>query len=382
MDDGAPRRAYSDTDLDAWVDEGLIGADQAASIRVWTDHHLALREPPSVPSSGPGPATLPNPVTASGRGRREDATGGRSSPGERLQQIAYYIGGFTIFFAFTFFVGLQWESLSGPARLAIVAGVMGGLVAIGATLRRAGALTGGNVLIFGATGMTPLLTYEALEILGIWGGGDHADTYPEFYRRIDGAWLTLEIVSVAVAVFVVGWVRFPLITLLIAFWTYYLSMDVAEALWRDGPSDTQRSMAFAVVGLAMVGLGLVLDHRGLRPYTRWFWLFGLAGAQGGLGALALQNDRDLLVGLGFLAVSVGWVVASVWLSATVFLVFGALGIYAYVGYLAFSVFDGALGFIFTLAAVGLFLVLTTFAYARVIGPWLDRTFRGERAEIA
>ncbi|MDQ3168104.1 MAG: hypothetical protein M3P94_05590 [Chloroflexota bacterium] len=376
MDDPTWQRTNSNADLDEWVAEGLIGPAQAASIRSRTDRRDHLRDPVAFVIPGAGGelhGTLPGDTPAAGT---------KSSPGERLQQIAYYIGGFTILFAFTIFVGLGWEDLADPTRLTIVVVTMATLTAIGIALRRAGALTGGNVLVFGATGLTPLLTFEILKVTGLWDGGEDAETYRSFFRRVDESWLILEIVSIAVAIIVVGWIRFPLVTLLIAFWSYYLSLDVAEAFWADGPTGEQRSLVFAGVGLLMIIVGTDLHRRDLRPYAFWFWLFGLIGAQGGVGAFALQNDRDIWAGLGFLTLSMAWIVMSVWLSSTSFLVFGALGCYAYVSYLAFDIFDGALGFVVTLGAVGLFIILTTFSYQRFLGPWLRRAVRPHRSAAA
>jgi hypothetical protein len=96
---------------------------------------------------------------------------------------------------------------------------------------------------------------------------------------------------------------------------------------------------------------------------------------GHLAALALGDDE--LPGLIFLAVYVGSVVASVWLQSRVFLVFGAIGVYAYVAKLAFDVFDRSLGFTVALAAIGLLILLATVAYERYAQPWLARRFGRE-----
>jgi hypothetical protein len=78
------------------------------------------------------------------------------------------------------------------------------------------------------------------------------------------------------------------------------------------------------------------------------------------------------LGLQFLAIYLGFVVASVWLQARVFLVFGALGCYAYVSKLAFDVFVGSLGFVFGLALVGLLILLSAVGYQRYVQLWLTR----------
>ena len=74
------------------------------------------------------------------------------------------------------------------------------------------------------------------------------------------------------------------------------------------------------------------------------------------------------------ALYLSFVIASVLLQRRVFLVFGAFGCYAYTSYLAFRVFQGSLGFVFTLAFVGFVIILSTVAYQRFVRAWLELRF--------
>lgn len=124
----------------------------------------------------------------------------------------------------------------------------------------------------------------------------------------------------------------------------------------------------------MLVLGVRLQrHHGAQDWSRWFYLFGHVALLGNLAALALGDD--LLPGVVFLAVYVGFVVASVWLQSRMFLMFGAIGCYAYVAKLAFDVCDRSLGFTLVLGIVGLLVVLATVAYERYVQPWLEQRFR-------
>jgi len=77
-----------------------------------------------------------------------------------------------------------------------------------------------------------------------------------------------------------------------------------------------------------------------------YWLFLLAAqlVLGDLGSAALRGATLSAEGVAFFAISLGAVVASVWLQRRSLLVVGALGCYSFVGYLAFRVFGGTLGF--------------------------------------
>ena len=61
----------------------------------------------------------------------------------------------------------------------------------------------------------------------------------------------------------------------------------------------------------------------------------------------------------FLLINARLVALSLKLRRTVFLVFGALGVYVYLGHLAWQVFKDSLLFPFVLALLGLSLILAT-----------------------
>ncbi len=339
---------FSLADLDRWVARGLIQPDQAR----------ALREDLGVASPG---------AAAEGRPPARQA-------GLSLVTIAYYFGAFMILLAYTIFVGLQWDGMGWGGQLAVACGTVAVLLGIGAVLRRAGYLLGGNLLVFAGVGVVPLAAYTILRAAGWWPDSAGADEYRDFYRTINGNWLAVEIASIAAAAVAAWWIRFPLLTLLIGFWGWYLSMDLTRAVvGTDDAWDRPEWIVGAFVGAVMVAVGVVLQRRsGDRDWSPWLYGFGHAVALGNLGALALDDGGWL--GLLFFAIYLGVVVASVWLQSRIFLAFGALGCYAYVAKLAFDTFGGSLGFTFGLALAGLLVVLSAVGYQRYARPWLERRF--------
>jgi hypothetical protein len=352
-------------DLERWTRQGLIQPDQLAAIRA----HLSGAE------NSPAIQGLVAPAAATPPQWERPA-------GLNLVTIAYYFGAFLILLAGTFFVGLQWETLGRPGQFAASWGAVIILWLLGGALCRRGFQLGGHLLIFSGTGIVPLAVYTVLRILDLWPDARDASTYQAFYRTIDASWLMLEIASILLTLVVIWRVRFPLLTLLLAFWGWYLSMDITELVTghRDFAWGTAEWAVGAAVGLAMVCLGVWLQRRyGSQEWSRWFYLFGHVALLGNLGALAL--DEGPWHGVLFLAVYVGCVIISVWLQSRIFLAFGALGIYAYVCKLAFDVFAGSLGFTFSLALMGLAIVLLTVAYQRYGSPWLQRRL-GASGELA
>jgi hypothetical protein len=343
-----PRFTWAD--LEHWTGLGLLRPEQLTAIRA----HLTEEQAARVAAA---PA----------------ATGQTPRAGLNLVTVAYYFGAFIILLAGTIFVGLQWEALGRPGQFAASWGAVGGLWLLGAWLRRGEHDLGGNLLIFAGTGVVPLGVYTLLRILNLWPDAADAASYQAFYRTIDAAWLILEVASIVITLVVIWFARFPHLTLLLAFWVWYISMDLTELVtghenFSWGPTEWTVG---ALVGAAMLALGVWLQRRlGGQDWSRWFYLFGHIAVLGNLAALALGDDA--LPGVLFLAVYVGFVVASVWLQARIFLVFGALGVYAYIAKLAFDVFDRSLGFTLALAVIGLLIVLATVAYERYAQPWLAR----------
>ena len=341
-------------DLEQWSRAGLLHPGQLQAIHAHVEGT---------------PETRPEPEPAAAR---------REHPaGLNLVTVAYYFGAFIILLAGTIFIGLQWETLGRPGQLIASCGAVAGLWALGGYLRRQGYRRGGDLLIFAGTGVAPLAVYTVLRMLSLWPNSADAASYQAFYRTIDANWLMLETASIAITLAVIWFTRFPLLTLLLGFWGWYLSMDITELLtghddFAWGPAEWWVGTA---VGLAMLGIGVWQQRRlGGQAWSRWFYLFGHVTLFCNLAALAL--DDGAMPGLLFLAVYVGSVVASVRLQSRVFLVFGALGIYAYIAKLAFDVFDRSLGFSLALAVIGLLIVLATVGYQRYAEPWLARRLTG------
>ena len=336
MADSQPPLTWDDAHH--WVELGLITPEQLDALK----HYSATRHAPVV------------------------------QPRLNLLTIAYYFGAFIILLAYTFFMGLQWELLGVAGQLTITALTMGGLIGIGMLLRRLRVELASNLLLFAAVGITPLLVYTVQRALGFWP--DESLAYQDSYRVIQQRWLVMELVSIGAALVGLWRTRFPLMLLLVSFWSWYFSMDAVR--WVIGSTDwswgiAERGVAL-VVGAALLGVGLALHKRFTKDYSFWLILFGNLIIFTHLSSLAFELGG--MAALAYFVVSVGAVVASVPLQRRTLLIFGALGCYSYVSYLAFTVFDGGLGFTFALAAIGLFIVLSAVLYQKIIHGAFVRRF--------
>ena len=281
--------------------------------------------------------------------------------GFNLPNISYYFGAMVIAFAYTYLVYRHWDALTYGHLLGISLGTAVLLTGLGYPLRyRWGFPTAGGLLIFAATTLTPLTAYCVEHLLGWWpaiGVGQ----YTQYFRVIHGNWIVMELVTIAVSGLVLWWVRFPFLTAIPAHAMWFLAMDIGALL--VGPSgDVQanwqlRQQITVGVGLAMVAAGYLLERRTEQDYSFWLYLFGLLGFTGGLSLM--RSHSEVAAFLGYFLPHLAMIPLSVHLNRKVFLVFGALGVYAYLGHLAFRVFPDAWAFPIVLGLAGLSLILAT-----------------------
>lgn len=346
-----PRFTWAD--VEDWARRGLISEEQRAAI--WAD--LASRQAVVAPA-----VSRPEP-------EREER------PGLNLVTIAYYFGGFLALLGYTVFLGTRWSELSYGTQFLAMAVTMAVLLALGFLLRRYNYAMAGGLLIFVGTAITPLVAYTLAQTLGFWPREPQwwEPGYDTYYLTVRPHWVYLEVVSLAVAAVMLWLVRFPLLTVLAAFWGWMLSIDLTRLIAGEAAFEGDLEQAVSiVVGLALLALGLFLQRRTQEDYSRWLYLAGHVALIGGLGSLAFEHEGWLT--LLFLLVYLAFVVISVPLQRPVFLVFGAIGCFMYVSYLAFEVFGTSLGFPIVLAIVGVLIVLGAVAFQRYARPWLERRF--------
>ena len=239
---------FTAADLDQWMEKGLINPDQLTNIRAY--------------------------IEAAGTVEEQVNAGPEQRKGLNFVSLAYYFGGFMILLAYTIFVGLQWESLGRAGQIVVSSFTIGGLGGLGYFLQRTGFRFAGGLLIFASTGIVPLLIFTLQQAVGIWPD-DSNYAYRDFYRNVARTWVLLELISLGVTIIVIWRVRFTLLSLLIAHWTWFLSMDMTRWMsqstywtWSDG-----EQIASTLTGGGMLAVGIILQRKAKQDYSFWFYLF-------------------------------------------------------------------------------------------------------------
>src|SRR3989442_2228582 len=283
--------------------------------------------------------------------------------GFNLVTVLYYFGAMLMISGCAWFLGDKWDLLGagGICMTAIIYAVIA--ASTGIWLRRHSYPVAGGLLITVTVSLTPLIVYSIERMTGLWPAQDPG-AYKNFYPWIHGSWIVMELATIAIAALELKFVRFSFLTAPLAFSFWFLSMDLAAFLFKENSLNSEAAKWVSVlVGLLVILIGFLLDrelHQRGAPksedFAFWCYLFGLMAFWGGLTAMDSGSELKRFV---YLLINAGLVALSLKLRRTVFLVFGALGVYVYLGHLAWQVFKDSLLFPFILALLGLSLILAT-----------------------
>lgn len=282
--------------------------------------------------------------------------------------VAYYFGAMLMISACAWFLGDKWNQLGSRGILGTVIVYMIIAVGLGWWLRNKGYLVAGALLITVAVCLVPLLTYTIEDISGLWPS-QYPGHYRDYYPWINGSWIIMELATIIAAAIALRFVRFGFLTAPIAFSFWFLSMDLAALISENADLDWKtRKWISVIVGLFILLVGFGLDklfHKPGEPrsedFAFWCYLFGMFAFWGGLTSM---NSGSEVMRVLYALLNIGLIGLAVWLRRSTFLVFGAFGMFFYLGHLAYDVFSGSFFFPFVLALLGLGLILLT--------VWLQR----------
>jgi len=276
--------------------------------------------------------------------------------------VAYYFGALLVIAAMGWLMTLGWESFGGKgifliATLYAFFFTMAGLRLLAQPQTR----TPGGLLVTMAVCMTPLAVYGLERTTGLWPGADPGN-YRGFFPWIRGGWFAMEAATVLAGLIALRKVRFPFLVAPIALVLWFMSMDALPALFHAQPWDGDIARRISIAfGLALLFIAFQVDHRTEEDYAFWLYFFGMISFWGAVTSMQSHGELSKLL---YCAMNLGFVVLSVLLRRRVFLVFGAVGVNAYLGHLAWRVFAHSLIFPFVLTLLGLGIIAAAVYYQR------------------
>ena len=282
-----------------------------------------------------------------------------------LPHVAFYVGGLVALTAMSVFMTEGWTTY-GPGLGLVIAVIYAAAFATGSAIsRRRGWPVPAGILATVAVSLVPLIVFASQQAFGWWRNTEF-DKYHDFYPWISSSWFAMEVVTTVVGLAVLWRVRFGLVLLPVGLSTWFMSMDLTELLFGPHPSDTARFAMALGFGMTMIGVGYTFDRVRSRDLAFWPHLFGLMGVFGALCYLASERGEwgwaiFGLVALGAVGLSLRW-------SRTTYVVFGGVGIYGWLGHLAFKVFRDTLLFPPVVAAIGIGIMWLGVALTRRRAP--------------
>lgn len=282
--------------------------------------------------------------------------------------VAYFLGALLVLFALFWFIEDNWKRL-GPRGVLGVSLVYAAIFVGTARylLRRSFRVAGGLVTAL-AVAMTPLVVWAVENLTGLWVPWEVTlfPTSPH-ERWESGRWTIILLATVASALFALRFVRFSFLMAFVAVPLCLLAVPVSELVFPALSWSRMVPWMVLFFGVSIIALGYVVD-RGDRAregegLAFWFYLVGLLATSFGLVHAwdAFEVGRHF-----FIVIYLSAMAGSLYLRQRVFLVAGAIGLFAYVVYLAAEFFRESFIFPILLAALGLGIILFT--------VWVQRNF--------
>ncbi|SHM60500.1 DUF2157 domain-containing protein [Phytopseudomonas punonensis] len=278
----------------------------------------------------------------------------RQAPSERpsfqLSHIAYYFGALLIMGAMGWLMTEAWMSIGDGALLVISSAYLLLFLLGGRSLWCRGQPIPGGLLGAVAVSLTPLVVFAGQRLFGTWPMDDAQSDYVDYYRYVQGGWLVMEVATVLVGLLVLRLLPFPFIVMPIAVALWFMSMDLSELLHGEYFSWEQRRDVSLWFGLVILLASLLVDGRSKQDFAFWGYLAGLSAFWGGLSLMDSGSEFGKLL---YCLINLGLIGLAVLLRRPLFMVFGALGVAGYLGYLAHDVFEDSLLFPVVVSLIGL-----------------------------
>ena len=277
-----------------------------------------------------------------------------------LSHTAYYLGALVVMSAMGWFMNEAWSRYGGIVLSGIALAYALVFARAGERLwKTPGLRQAGGLLFTLAVWMTPLFVFGIQHEFGWWPDAVQFD-YGAYFREIRGSWLVMEVTTVLLALAALRLRPFPFLTFPLAFALWYLTMDLASFLvagdYGMWDFEARRIVTF-LFGATMLGVTYLIDRRTDEDYAYWLYLFGLLAFWCAFG---IEEYGSLVYGL----VNVLLMLLAIVLERKTFMVFGAIGVFVYLGYLSSEVFEDSLLFPAALVLVGVAII--------ACGVWLRK----------
>ena len=279
-----------------------------------------------------------------------------------VANVAYYFGALVVMSALGWLMNLGWEQYGGTGifLLATIYALL--FIFAGRTLWfKENLKIPGGLLFTLAVWMTPLAIYGLERMTGVWPQGAPGN-FQGYHIWVKGSWILMEVGTVLAGLIALKSIRFPFLTFPVAFSLWYMSMDLTPLLF--GKNDFtwhERLWVSLCFGLLVLLVAYAIDRRTEEDYAFWGYLFGLMAFWGGLSLMESSVEWKKFL---YCLINIGLIFLAVFLQRRAFIVFGACGVFGYLGHLSYDVFKNSFLFPLVLSFLGLVVIFFGVQYQR------------------
>ena len=294
-----------------------------------------------------------------------------------FSKYLFYFGALIVISAMTWFMTLGWETFGGGGIFLIAVAYAVLFICMGHFLwnKKEMRIPAGLGITM-AVCMVPLAIYGLQNYLGFWPVD--SERYPGFYTWVEGRWIYMEIGTILAGLFALRIYPFPFITAPIFFAAWYFTMDIVPIILGKEISSDGRCWLSILFGVVLLVIGLLIDKKKKRDYAFWSYLFGTFSFWGGLSGFVWDKGEGVL--FIYLIINLAMMLLSIVLRRNVLMVFGALGVFAYLGHLAYDLFENSILFPFALSFIGLAIIALGILYQKkkvwIVGKLLEKLPQG------
>ncbi|HBC76686.1 MAG TPA: DUF2157 domain-containing protein [Candidatus Wallbacteria bacterium] len=316
-------------------------------------------------NGGPGSSQTAFVSNSGGQMPSGESGGGRSTKSSfTVENVIYFFGALIIIAAMTFFIGVTFEKLGGPGIAVVSALYITAFVIAGRTLYfDHGHETPGGLLITIAVCIVPLFIYGVEVTFNFWPENNTPGSYHQYHIWVKSSWIFMEIGTIAAGALALKYFKIPFLTMPIAVSAWYLSMDLTPLLFgSDSFAWEERLLVSCISGIIMMFVAYHYDRRTEKDYSFWLYMFGVIAFWGSLSFM--KGSGGEFGKFLYCLINITMIFISVIIQRKVFIVFGGLGVFGYLGYLSSSVFRDFIGFTFALTILGLAIIGAGLFYSK------------------
>jgi len=284
-----------------------------------------------------------------------------------IENFLYYFGAFIIISTMGWYLGSVWNNFGHGGLLLISILYFIIFTVIGNFLWNKDKKTPGGLLYVCAVSVIPLLVWAFESLVGIMP--KDLNKYNDFHIFVRSGWILMEIATIFVGFMFLKYRKFPLLTLPVCYSLWYLSMDIVPLCLGQTTEPTWGMRNFATFLFALLMLGYALksdnDKKTSEDYSHWLYIFGATMLWGVIISILAQFRWDNEFAYFLTAIfNFAYMFTSIVLKRKVFMVWGAIGFWTYLGHLAFKIFKDTPIFPIVLVIFGLLVIFFGIYYSK------------------